>query len=1100
VKTTATTLAARAVSAGGVFVNETDAVTLNQIGSVSNGTASSGNFDLIAGGALSVNQLVAANGTGDTRLNSTGGTGVILNAGVGAGTNTVTRIDSAGTITRSGNFTVSGTGVALNAGTGIGTVGNEIKTAAATLGATTAAGSVLISELDGVTLNTVDTIGNSAVTRYEVVAGGAVNVAGNVGGGATNVRLVSGTGTAITGTGTVIGANVLLDSDTGVGTGAGSRVNTTAGTLAARSRTSGGVFINETDAVSLNAVDSVSNATTSNGDYNVLAGGQITVGETIAANGTGDNILNGTNIQLNAAFGQKIAAANTTLTSSGFVRGTGLLSGDTVSLTTQNGVGTTSPLAAVNVAANNLSISNTVAGDVVVSVPSGNINLSGAFSNSAAASVIGLTTTNGSITHSTQLSSTGTLALQANGTGSTITVDTTGMQSTGGNLTLSAANGITVNSGSGVKATNGNVTFVAGAVPTLSTQFSGLPTGLEPTGGGANAPILINGPVWSGNSTGYSGYTVNLFSTGNIVQSKVNDAGIQALGNTSTTGGLRAVTFNDSSGGGVGTWIDLQNNKTAPGAFNCSVAGSGNCLGPLFLETRVAAGGNSTYAPGNISYSSINGTTIFGVGTAADIVFQNPSITLAGGAIKGKNVYFYAYGSNTTGQDGTGNITLEVPITNADINQGASGGSLNLIADGNINLNGNSATAATETALLNAERTLIGSRSTDAQGNITVSKFLHNLKLVASKDINLTGSIYLSGSLDFRAGASAAEVATLSHLSSPAVGPGAFAGSVSISAPAGRTFPVEVVADTIRIGASNAPVQDVTLDGSLAVATSNASSGVLINDRGIVLASAGALDVYYKGAMNVKAGTANSSASGGSVAFASANARMAAETINIVGTGGVSNSFNLIGGKATAANTSNSIAISAAGVTLFGRTSVKIDIGGSLLLKAGTSSESGTATAAALIDPAVPMTITTGGNLVVQAGVGPGSAAQILNQGDIVLTVGGAGPAYSYAYTSGGSVTASGLVIIGGAGSGLLGANKKEIALGDEIKLNGGPYNLLLDYGLAKATIEANSPRSAFVNGDLLNYLVFATNEITALARLRIGRSITDDSDLPSCN
>jgi hypothetical protein len=292
----------------------------------------------------------------------------------------------------------------------------------------------------------------------------------------------------------------------------------------------------------------------------------------------------------------------------------------------------------------------------------------------------------------------------------------------------------------------------------------------------------------------------------------------------------------------------------------------------------------------------------------------------------------------------------------------------------------------------------------------------------------------------------------------------------------------------------------VTLDGSLAVATSNASSGVLINDRGIVLASAGALDVYYKGAMNVKAGTANSSASGGSVAFASANARMAAETINIVGTGGVSNSFNLIGGKATAANTSNSIAISAAGVTLFGRTSVKIDIGGSLLLKAGTSSESGTATAAALIDPAVPMTITTGGNLVVQAGVGPGSAAQILNQGDIVLTVGGAGPAYSYAYTSGGSVTASGLVIIGGAGSGLLGANKKEIALGDEIKLNGGPYNLLLDYGLAKATIEANSPRSAFVNGDLLNYLVFATNEITALARLRIGRSITDDSDLPSCN
>jgi len=1104
VGTVATNLAARSAG-GGVWVGNTGSLTLAQVNGINNGSATNGNFDVTTTGTLDVNQTIAANGTGDTRLASTGGTGVILNAAVGTGTNTITRIDSAGTITRSGNFTVTGTGVALNAGTGIGSSGaaNVILTAAGTLAATTAAGSLYLSELDGVTLNTVDTIGNSAVTRYELVAGGALNVAGNVGGGATNVRLVSGSGTNITGAGTVIGNNVLLDSDTGVGTNAGSRFKTTAGTLAARSRTSGGVFVNETDAVSLNAVDSVSNATTANADYDILAGGQITVGQNISANGTGDNILNGSNIQLDANFGQKIASANTTLTSNGFVRGTGVLSGDTVSLTTTNGIGTASPLAAVGISANNLSISNTGSGDVVVNIPTGSVNLSGTFSNAAAGGGIGLTTTNGSITHSTQLSSAGVLALQANGTGSTITVDTTGMQSTGGNITLSAANGITVNDGNGVKATSGNVTMVAGAVPTLSTQFSGLPSGLEPTGGGVNAPILINGPIWSGSGTGYSGYTTNLFSTGNIVQSKVNDAGIQALNNSPTNGGLRVVSFNNTSGGGVGTWLDLQNNK-ATGTDNCSNGvGSGNCVGPLFLEARMAAGGTSPYSAGNISYSSINGTTIFGVGTAADIVFQNPSITLAGGVIKGTNVYFYAYGSSTTTQDGTGSITLEVPITNADINQGNAGGSLNLIADGNINISGSSATAATETALINAERTLIGSRSTNGQGTVTVTKFKHDFKLVASKDINLTGSIYLQGTLDLRAGASAAETATLAHLNSPAVGAGTLPGSVSISAPAGRTFPVEVIADTIRIGASNAPVTDVTIDASLASSTAT-GTGNVIKDLGISMASAGAMDIYYKGAMQIKAGSASATtADAGSNLFASANAKVAADTVNIVGSGGLTNTLDIKAGTATSNTSAGGSGSAVADVTLFGKTSVKISTGGSVLLRSGTSSTTGSASAAATIDPVVPLTISTGGNLIVQAGVGPGSAALILNQGDIVLTVGGGGTSYSYTYTaaSGGATTnVSGLVLIGGAGSGLYGANKLAITLGDEIKLIGGPYTRLIDGGLAKASIEANSPRSLFVDGDLLNYLVYATNESTASARLRVGRSIADDSDLPSCN
>jgi hypothetical protein len=715
---------------------------------------------------------------------------------------------------------------------------------------------------------------------------------------------------------------------------------------------------------------------------------------------------------------------------------------------------------------------------------------------------IDITAYNGTVTTGAGLvQSTGnSISVVANNRGTTapISVGSGGLRAAG-DISLSAADAITVNNGGGVKGTGAasNVTLVAGAVPAnLSSLFTGLPAGLVATGGAANAPILVNGPIWSGNGTGYggSGYTANLFSTGNIVQSQVNDAGIQVLGNSSTTGGLRAVTFNDTSGAGAGTWLDLQNNKTAAGAFNCSVAGSGNCVGPLLLEARLAAGGTSAYAPGNISYSSINGTTIFGVGTAADIVFKGPSHNIVSGNIKGTNVYFYGYGSSATVQNNDGSINMGIQMTNSDINLGNAGGSLNLIADGPITLNGNTAT----------ENTVIGSRTTNATtGSISVTKFNHALKLVSSSGIDITGSLYLQGALDLRAGASSAEVASLAHLNSPAVGGGAYANlaDVKVSVPAGRQFPVELVATNINVGAANAPVHDFSLDASLTTATATSGGLVAVKDAGVLMASAGGVNIYYTGAMQLKGGTATATTSNDGIAFAGASAKLAGETLSIIGSGGLASSMNLFAGTATS-NSSTGSASAVADVTLFGRTSVNASIGGSLVLKSGTSTRTGgSASAAALIDPVVPLTISTGGNLVVQAGVGAGSAAQILNQGDIVLSVGGAGSRYSYTRTTGGApALLSGLVLIGGAGSGLFGANRLAIVPGDEIKLTGSGYSLLFDGGLASASINANSPRSLFALGDLLNFLVYATNEQTLATRLKVGRSLLDDSDSPSCN
>lgn len=147
-------------------------------------------------------------------------------------------------------------------------------------------------------------------------------------------------------------------------------------------------------------------------------------------------------------------------------------------------------------------------------------------------------------------------------------------------------------------------------------------------------------------------------------------------------------------------------------------------------------------------------------------------------------------------------------------------------------------------------------------------------------------------------------------------------------------------------------------------------------------------------------------------------------------------------------------------------------------MKGGTSSTTGLASAKALVDP-VDLMITVGNTLTLQAGTGPGSAAQIFNDGNIVITAPG------------------GLDLIGGSGSGLFGYQNVPIGVGDEIKLIGGGYRLTFVPGLAKATINASSPRSF---DKYLSYILYAANEETRAARLRAGRGVADDSDLPSCD
>ena len=197
-------------------------------------------------------------------------------------------------------------------------------------------------------------------------------------------------------------------------------------------------------------------------------------------------------------------------------------------------------------------------------------------------------------------------------------------------------------------------------------------------------------------------------------------------------GALNVRTFNNGDQVGV---IDLQNKS----------AGTGNSMGPITLEARLAGSTNPPpYAQSNIDYRSINGTSISGIGTAADFSLVAPSQTIdlaPGTSLSGTNVSLIAT---------AGDVTVKSAITNAQVNGGQAGGSLNLYATGNIMLNnpgGNSAGVVIGKDL----------GTLDPLGNRQYEKFDHTLTLVATGDIRIYRYGRSDGRSALRANASAAE-------------------------------------------------------------------------------------------------------------------------------------------------------------------------------------------------------------------------------------------------------------------------------------------------------------------------------------------------------
>ncbi|MFH1043834.1 MAG: hypothetical protein V1796_01955, partial [Pseudomonadota bacterium] len=842
-------------------------------------------------------------------------------------------------------------------------------------------------------------------------------------------------------------------------------------------------------AATLELADSELNTVTTTGGLTVGASnhtGAITVAgaltPTTAQNGF--TLLNNTGgIAINAPVTYAAGNGNLTLSANGGGAAAGALTSSgsaldangTVAMNAATGVGTlASPMVLSHAAGIALTVTNTTSGGVFARADSGDLNVT-SIGNSAAAS---------------------------------------------GGINLNAGTNLNINGT--VQNTIGDIQLVSGN-DTAYTGAGGF--GLSPASvaAGTLGAMNLNGQVIAGNGGG-----ISIFSTGAVKQSAVAAAGLQSIPATGTDaqGPLKVRTFNNAVQVAV---IELRNN----------LAGSGNSMGPITLEARLAGSINPPpYAESNIEYKSINGTSISGIGTAADFSLVAPSQTLdlaPGASLSGANVSLIAT---------AGDVTVKSAITNAQINGGQSGGSLNLYATGNIVLNNPGGSSA---------GVVIGRDlgTLDDLGNREFEKFDHTLKLVATGDIRIYGTVEMIGDLALRANAGANEASG----SGGVAGFGAGAGSVIVAGSAGN--PVEVHAKNIVVGVRDAsgnplPVQNLIVDNS----ANTADSGQFIDTT---LRADEKLDIYLNGDQGgagssgnivITGGSATATSAGivGTATKSSALAVVRGDVVSILGVKGgtqitpnpntlnwsmedpdkpipetqtvnpllpyTANSSNITlnGGTATSNTAAGGGALAAADALILGTSSKFIDIGGNIVMVGGTanSEDGGQTSAAAKIDP-INLRINTGGYIKLVGGEGGGARAALVNSGDMEINIGGKID-YTYTDASGThTVTDVGLLLVGGLGSGLYDRDNQPIKLYYDVSsqvlllfpgvnggAGGGSYFWQKDVSKASAFVQSLSPRG--FDESLMAYIIFAANEETRTGRIRTGVSTMDDSSKPSCN
>jgi len=623
IQTNVTTLTAN--TTGNVYINEANAVGIN--------SSVAGNFNLTAGGTVTINnnQVLQSN-------NTTIQAGAILNDGIirgigGAGTRansvSLTAI-GAGTITRNGATDVINTN-ALTLNSGSGNIGSAagpnapILTDATSITASTF-GDVTISDSSATTVS-LNSVSGDVVAINLTTSSTGMNIAGPVS-GITSVALsTTGAGANINRTniaGLISGPTVTLTSGGSIGT-SGNRINTAADTLTTIANSAGAnVFVSEADAVTIGTTSSA------NATFDLIAGGSVTL-----------NNLSGNSVKLAVSNGGDITSnAGTSITA--------------------NTLNVTSDTGSIGVSTSAASISGSTLGDL--SITDSNLGLVnvGTLSGSA----VSVNTAAG-MNLLQNVSGQSSVALTAGGAGNItqvagriIQTALLSLNSTSGNI--GAGSAISTNASTVSAGTSGTVSIndaFAGAV--VLNALSGSTTTFNANGVGSS--LVINGPVTGTNTNLATGPTTNgnVVINGNVNVSGVANISADGTGSISNPNGVvTAGTANlTSASGNIGTFAKY----VQVDAANMSA----NTTGNVFVENTHSTGinlGTSAGSNFNVKFSSdltVGGSGITGntvnltanVGTGAGVILNNTGITGT------TSVAIHADGAGTISEIG-GPITL----------------------------------------------------------------------------------------------------------------------------------------------------------------------------------------------------------------------------------------------------------------------------------------------------------------------------------------------------------------------------------------------------------------------------------------------------------
>ncbi|HYE86471.1 MAG TPA: hypothetical protein VEA16_08965, partial [Vicinamibacterales bacterium] len=690
----------------------------NNSGSATGITTNGGNVTLIALGSVNVSQQINA-GAGNVALTANGGS-----------------LFGSGTVTAA-TLTANATGGAVNLPVAAVSA-IDVKATSGNITITNTKASVDITSANASGLISIST-SNAMVVSGNVVAGAGSNVrltAGTAGGGGMNI------GANITGP---AGVTLTVQTDEGILNHTGGTITATNNAIvlqademwlqgAANSISSGTANITlrpnqASDQIHLGASGRTTTATANALELSTDELNTLSTANTLVLGGTGQNgsvqvigsatvtnsanLLVSTTADVNVNSGGNLVyngSGNVTVSAGNQITGGGVITAANLTLTSVNGIGTTAAPVRLG-STTNLTATNNTSGQIAIQADSGDLTLLGQVTNNGAGGV-SLSTVDGSInTGTANLTSGGAVTLVANAQSSTtprtLTIGTGGLTANG-TVTLASADDMQISGN--VSSNNNAVYLVAGRSTGLASGVSAIiPVAATEGSTDADGGITLNARVNAGTGA------ITIYATESVLQ-PVGNSGSGGL----VSGNLTVRTFNDTPGAAI---IDLQNNTPSIGNLNS---------GGVTLETRLANDTSAPaeptsagYAASNINYTSIGNLTLTGVGTGADYtaVATTQDINLTALNIQAKNLTLIA---------SAGDVNVNVPITNSQINLGQTGGSLNLLANGNVNINASSSNQGVSIG------TRIGTKTDETHvGEPLVQYFDHDLKLVATNNIKI---------------------------------------------------------------------------------------------------------------------------------------------------------------------------------------------------------------------------------------------------------------------------------------------------------------------------------------------------------------------------